>query len=111
MKTKAKDQVLARLKRIEGQIGGIERMVEGDRYCVDVLLQVAAVKAALDRVGQLALASVALRRARTKSGSYWREPLVERGEYKQCEQRRSAEAAHDDSRERTLYLASRAAGE
>lgn len=57
MKSKAKDQVLARLKRIEGQVGGIERMVEGDRYCVDVLLQVAAVKAALDRVGQLVLGS------------------------------------------------------
>lgn len=57
MKNKAKDQVLARLKRIEGQVGGIERMVEADRYCVDVLLQVAAVKAALDRVGQLVLGS------------------------------------------------------
>jgi DNA-binding FrmR family transcriptional regulator len=50
-----KKQVVGRLRRIEGQIGGILRMVEEERYCVDVLLQVAAVKAALDRVGQLVL--------------------------------------------------------
>lgn len=36
-----KKKVLARLHRIAGQVGGIARMVEGDRYCVDVLLQVA----------------------------------------------------------------------
>jgi DNA-binding FrmR family transcriptional regulator len=37
-----KDDVLARLRRIEGQVRGIERMVEADTYCVDVLTQVAA---------------------------------------------------------------------
>ncbi len=51
VKTKAKQ----RLARIAGQVGGIQRMVEEDRYCVDVLLQVAAVRAALDRVGKLVL--------------------------------------------------------
>jgi CsoR family transcriptional regulator, copper-sensing transcriptional repressor len=45
-----KDQILARLRRIEGQVRGIERMVEEDRYCIDVLTQMAAVKAALDKV-------------------------------------------------------------
>jgi DNA-binding FrmR family transcriptional regulator len=40
----------ARLARIEGQVRGIQRMVDGDRYCIDVLTQVAAVKAALDKV-------------------------------------------------------------
>ena len=44
-----------RLKRIAGQVAGIQRMVEADRYCVDVLLQVAAVRAALDGVGKLVL--------------------------------------------------------
>lgn len=39
-----------RLSRIEGQVRGISRMVEDDRYCVDILTQVAAVKAALDGV-------------------------------------------------------------
>jgi DNA-binding FrmR family transcriptional regulator len=45
-----KDQLLTRLRRIEGQVGGIERMVEDDRYCIDVLTQISAVQAALDKV-------------------------------------------------------------
>jgi DNA-binding FrmR family transcriptional regulator len=45
-----KDQLLMRLRRIEGQVGGIERMVEEDRYCIDVLTQISAVQAALDKV-------------------------------------------------------------
>jgi len=44
------DQLLKRLKRIEGQVRGVERMVEEERYCVDVLTQIAAVQAALDKV-------------------------------------------------------------
>lgn len=46
-----KQDLLARLKRIEGQVRGLQRMIEEDRYCVDVLTQVAAVRAALSRVG------------------------------------------------------------
>ena len=42
-------QIINRLRRIEGQVGGIARMVEEDRYCIDVLNQVQAVKAALHR--------------------------------------------------------------
>jgi DNA-binding FrmR family transcriptional regulator len=45
----------ARLKRIAGQVSGIQRMVEEDRYCVDVLLQIAAVRAALEQAGKLLL--------------------------------------------------------
>ena len=48
--TATKDQLLTRLRRIEGQVGGIERMVEDDRYCIDVLTQISAVQAALDKV-------------------------------------------------------------
>jgi DNA-binding FrmR family transcriptional regulator len=48
--TPAKDQLLARLKRIEGQIRGIEGMVEDDRYCIDILTQISAAQAALDKV-------------------------------------------------------------
>jgi CsoR family transcriptional regulator, copper-sensing transcriptional repressor len=48
--TASKDQLIKRLRRIEGQIGGIERMVEDDRYCIDVLTQISAVQAALDKV-------------------------------------------------------------
>ena len=46
-----------RIRRIAGQVAGIERMIEEDRYCVDVLLQVAAVRAALDGMGKLLLRS------------------------------------------------------
>jgi DNA-binding FrmR family transcriptional regulator len=46
-----------RLRRVSGQIGGIQRMLDQDRYCVDVLLQVAAVQAALAEVGRLVLAN------------------------------------------------------
>ncbi|MDE2006438.1 MAG: metal-sensitive transcriptional regulator [Rhodospirillales bacterium] len=45
----------SRLKRIEGQVGGLIRMVEKDRYCVDVLTQIAAVRAALHKVEALIL--------------------------------------------------------
>jgi DNA-binding FrmR family transcriptional regulator len=46
----SKDQLLKRLRRIEGQVGGIERMVTEERYCIDVLTQISAVQAALDKV-------------------------------------------------------------
>jgi len=46
----SKDQLLARLRRIEGQVRGIERMVVDDRYCIDVLTQISAAQAALDKV-------------------------------------------------------------
>ena len=45
--TDRKDQHLARLRRIEGQIRGLQRMVEDDKYCIDVLTQVSAATKAL----------------------------------------------------------------
>lgn len=45
-----KDALRARLRRIEGQVRGIDRMVEDERYCIDVLTQISAVQAALDKV-------------------------------------------------------------
>ncbi len=45
-----KGAVLKRLRRIEGQVRGVERMVEEDRYCIDVVTQVTAIQAALDKV-------------------------------------------------------------
>ena len=48
--TATKDQLSGRLARIEGQVRGIERMVEDDRYCIDILTQISAVQAALDKV-------------------------------------------------------------
>src|SRR5215467_12267689 len=48
--TANKDAVLKRLRRIEGQVRGVEGMVEENRYCIDVVTQVTAIQAALDKV-------------------------------------------------------------
>src|ERR1700754_4929347 len=48
--TATKDQLTKRLARIEGQVRGVSRMVDEDRYCIDVLTQISAVQAALDKV-------------------------------------------------------------
>jgi DNA-binding FrmR family transcriptional regulator len=48
--TATKDQLRKRLRRVEGQVRGVERMVEEDRPCIDVLTQISAVQAALDKV-------------------------------------------------------------
>jgi CsoR family transcriptional regulator, copper-sensing transcriptional repressor len=45
-----KGPLLNRLRRIEGQVRGVERMVEEDRYCIDVITQISAIQAALDKV-------------------------------------------------------------
>ncbi len=46
----SKEQVLKRLRRAEGQVRGVARMVEEDKYCIDILTQISAAQAALDRV-------------------------------------------------------------
>ena len=48
--TATKDDLLKRLRRIEGQVRGLQKMVEDDRYCIDILQQTAAVTAAIDKV-------------------------------------------------------------
>jgi DNA-binding FrmR family transcriptional regulator len=48
--TATKDQLQARLKRIEGQVRGVQGMVEDDRWCPDILVQISAIQAALDKV-------------------------------------------------------------
>jgi CsoR family transcriptional regulator, copper-sensing transcriptional repressor len=48
--TASKDQLLKRLSRLEGQVRGVSRMVEEDRYCIDVLTQISAAQAALDKI-------------------------------------------------------------
>jgi len=45
-----KEALLRRTRRIVGQVGGIERMIEEERYCIDVLTQISAIQAALDKV-------------------------------------------------------------
>lgn len=48
--TATKDELLTRLVRIEGQVRGVQGMVQDDRYCIDVLTQITAIRAALDKV-------------------------------------------------------------
>jgi DNA-binding FrmR family transcriptional regulator len=48
--TATKEQLNKRLARIEGQVRGVARMVDEDRYCIDVLTQISAIQAALDKV-------------------------------------------------------------
>ena len=55
MKDGVRDDAKRRLARISGQVGGIQKMVEEGRYCVDVLTQVSALRAALDQFGVLML--------------------------------------------------------
>ena len=48
--TENKDAIERRLRRIEGQVRGVDRMVQEDRYCIDVVTQITAIQAALDKV-------------------------------------------------------------
>jgi DNA-binding FrmR family transcriptional regulator len=57
MNTATKSKVVSRLQRIAGQVEGMGRMVESDRHCDDVLLQIASVQAALNQVNKLILSS------------------------------------------------------
>jgi len=52
MNPESREKARGRVRRIAGQVAGIERMIEEDRYCVDILLQVAAARAALDGLGK-----------------------------------------------------------
>jgi DNA-binding FrmR family transcriptional regulator len=55
IESEAKAKALGRLRRIEGQVQGIQRMVADDKYCVDILLQLTAVQGALEQVQKLVL--------------------------------------------------------
>ncbi|MCL6439042.1 MAG: metal-sensitive transcriptional regulator, partial [Rubrobacteraceae bacterium] len=55
IKAQDKEKILARLKRIEGQVRGVQRMVENDEYCVDVLTQISSFISASEKVALLLL--------------------------------------------------------
>ena len=55
--TKDKPSLLARMKKIEGQARGIQRMIDDDRYCIDIVQQLTALSAAIDEVSLLILQS------------------------------------------------------
>jgi CsoR family transcriptional regulator, copper-sensing transcriptional repressor len=46
----SKDELIKRLARVEGQVRGVSRMIDEDRYCIDVVTQINAVRAALDKI-------------------------------------------------------------
>ncbi len=46
----SKDQIVKRLNRVEGQVRGVSKMVQDDKYCIDILTQISAAQAALDKV-------------------------------------------------------------
>jgi DNA-binding FrmR family transcriptional regulator len=80
MTPNTKDDVAARLKRIAGQIAGIHRMVEEDRYCIDVAMQLSAARAALAKVAKMVLAShieTCVVEASVASGKERREKIEE----------------------------------
>lgn len=56
MDAETKRQALARVRRIVGQVQGIQRMVEHEKYCVDILLQISAVQGALEQVSKIIMA-------------------------------------------------------
>ena len=52
---KLNKDIINRLKRIEGQVKGVQKMVEEERYCVDILVQVSAIRSAINKVGSIIL--------------------------------------------------------
>ena len=54
-KNNDKEAIIKRLNRIEGQVKGIQKMVEDDRYCVDILTQISAIRSAINKVGTIIL--------------------------------------------------------
>lgn len=54
-KTNDKEALMKRLKRIEGQVKGIQNMLEEERYCVDILVQISAIRSAINKVGTIIL--------------------------------------------------------
>ncbi len=57
MKKETKDELLKRLRRAEGQLAAVHRMVDSDEGCVDVLLQISAIRGALSKAAQVLLGS------------------------------------------------------
>jgi CsoR family transcriptional regulator, copper-sensing transcriptional repressor len=82
--TPNKDDYLARLRRIEGQVRGLQRMVEGDEYCIDILTQVSAASRALQ--------SVALGLLEDHLGHCVTQAVAEGGEVAEVKVREASEA-------------------
>jgi DNA-binding FrmR family transcriptional regulator len=77
--TATKDQLLKRLSRVEGQVRGVARMVEEDRYCIDVMTQISAAQAALEKIA-LGLLDDHVRHCLAGKGDAPSEPAVQADE-------------------------------
>ena len=53
--TEYKQDIKKRLNRVEGQVRGVQKMIDEDKYCVDILTQIAAIRAAINKTGSLVL--------------------------------------------------------
>lgn len=73
----SKDEILKRFKRIEGQIKGIQRMIEDEKSCYDILTQVAAVRAAVNKAGSLILEKYSMTCIENAANSEDRKKAVE----------------------------------
>lgn len=56
MDAETKQRALARLRRIQGQIQGVQRMIDEEKYCVDIMLQISAIQGALEQVSKILMA-------------------------------------------------------
>ncbi len=72
----AKSDIMKRLNRIEGQIKGIQKMLENDKSCVDMLTQVAAVRAAINKVGGLILENYSVKCLENATSAEEKEKIV-----------------------------------
>ena len=72
----AKSDIIRRLNRIEGQIKGINKMLENDKSCVDLLTQVAAVRAAINKVGGLILENYSVKCLENAASAEEKEKVV-----------------------------------
>ena len=73
----AKDDIQKRLRRIEGQVRGIQKMIDEDKSCTDIITQVAAVRAAVNRVGGLILEKYSMKCIRNATSGDNQEKVLE----------------------------------
>ena len=71
-----KSDIIKRLNRIEGQIKGINKMLENDKSCVDMLTQVAAVRAAINKVGGMILENYSIKCLKNASSTEEKEQVI-----------------------------------
>ena len=72
-----REKIIARLKKIEGQVRGVQKMIDSGASCSDVLIQIAAIKSAINKVGTLVFENHALKCLRVSDEGYEEQESVE----------------------------------